>query len=55
VALERWASRSTETTALVSALIAHVELGDKDKGFSPMAYYEIIRFWTELLRARGDS
>ncbi len=54
-ALERWASKSTETTALISPLITHVELGDEDQGFSPMAYYHIIRFWTELLRARAGT
>ncbi|MCP4678591.1 MAG: hypothetical protein GY854_24380 [Deltaproteobacteria bacterium] len=54
VALERWASKSTETTALVSPLITHVELGDKVRIFSPIPYYKIIRFWTELLREEAD-
>ncbi len=51
IALSQWASRSTRTVTLVSSLIKHVELENKeDESVSPYAYFEIIRFFTELLR-----
>ena len=51
LALEEWASQQTETTALVSDLIKHVELEeDEENTGSAFDYIEIIRFWTELLR-----
>jgi dienelactone hydrolase len=50
-ALEKWASPHTDTTSLVSDLITHVELGNEEKDFEWTPYYEIVRFWTELLRS----
>lgn len=50
--LEAWAAQGDgEVSALISDMISHVEL-DEDQEEPPlMSYYEMIRFWTELLRA----
>jgi hypothetical protein len=49
-ALARWASGATNTRVLVTDLITHVELEEtKERSFSE--YYDIIRFFTELLRS----
>jgi dienelactone hydrolase len=49
-ALAEWASGKTKTHALVTPLINHVELEGPSEQ-SNWAYWEIIRFWTELLRS----
>ncbi len=49
VALSEWASGRTATRTLITGLINHVEL-EADDERSAEEYWEIIRFWTELLR-----
>jgi dienelactone hydrolase len=51
IELEKWASASTKTTALVSALIQHVELEEEGEQHPLIEYWKVIRFWTELLRS----
>jgi len=49
--VHRWASGGTESTALVSGLIKHVDL-DADESDPPLGeYWKMIRFWTEMLRS----
>jgi len=48
--LHAWAAPSTETHALVSELIQHVEMGENSPEVSVGDYWAIIRFWTEMLK-----
>ena len=49
--VHQWASGGTESTALVSGLIKHVDL-DADESDPPLGeYWKMIRFWTEMLRS----
>ena len=50
LALKRWASPATHTRALISDLFTHVELGGNKDHAGFFSYWNIIRFWTELLR-----
>jgi dienelactone hydrolase len=51
-ALARWAGASTETHALVSELVRHVDLEEhRSRWFRPLETYRLGRFMTELLRA----
>lgn len=48
--LARWASRATDTEALITGLITHVEL-DREGDETPLEeYLSLIRLWTEMLR-----
>ncbi len=49
--VHRWASRGTESTALVSELIKHVDLDGGEIDPPLWEYWEMIRFWTEMLRS----
>ena len=49
--VHRWATKGTESTALVSELIKHVDLDD-DESYPPLwEYWKMIRFWTKMLRS----
>ena len=50
-ALARWAENETKTTSLITDLVRHVDLKDDPTKDSVFAYYQLIRFWTELLRS----
>ncbi len=51
-ALHEWASKATDATVVISDLIRHVELGqDQTTTHAIVSYWQIIRFWTELLRS----
>jgi len=53
LALRRWASRATRTRTLISDLITHVELGGDEEHANLLSFWNIVRFWTELLRSAG--
>jgi hypothetical protein len=48
--LKAWAEPRTETVTLVSHLIQHVELGEEGADFSLIDYWDILRFWTRMLK-----